>query len=72
MSNYEHAIELMPSRNVDDKKRALHRAGKLAVGLKDVETADKHITELASMDFGYLDVAELLEKVRVLRESAVQ
>ncbi|MCH7726775.1 MAG: tetratricopeptide repeat protein [Planctomycetes bacterium] len=68
MTNYVQAIEHISERNQDAKKRAFYRAGKLALGMKDLDAADKFLSELAGMDFGYRNVAELLDKIRELRE----
>jgi hypothetical protein len=48
---------------------ALYRAGVLAADLNDREKAEKHLTQLAAMDFGYRDVAERLDKLAALRDS---
>jgi tetratricopeptide (TPR) repeat protein len=63
MSNYEQAVQEIPARDEDLKKLALYRAGKLAYGLKDLDTAEKYLTELAGLDFGYEDVSEWLDKI---------
>ena len=36
MSHYEQAIQEIPDRDPDNKKKALYRAGKLAYGLQDL------------------------------------
>ena len=64
MQNYEAAIEALTDRELDLRKRALYRAGVLAAGLKDRETAQKHLSAVAGLDFGYRDVAERLDKLR--------
>ena len=48
---------------------ALYRAGKLAMGLKDLATAEQYLTELAGLDFGYRDIAECLDKLNRLRKN---
>lgn len=68
MSNYEEALAKIADRNADLKKRALYRAGRLALSLKDAVKAEDYLTKLAGMDFGYQDVGDLLEKCRKLRE----
>ena len=68
MSNYEQAIEEISDREEDVKKLALYRAAVLAMGLKDFEKAEKYLTDLAGMEFGYKDVAERLDKIRHLRD----
>jgi tetratricopeptide (TPR) repeat protein len=68
MNHYEQALEEISDRKEELKKRAFYRAGKLALGLKDFDKAEKLLNELASRDYSYLDVAELLDKVRVQRQ----
>jgi len=64
MQNYEAAIEALGDRELDLRKRALYRAGVLAAALKDRDTAQKHLSAVAGLDFGYRDVAERLDKLR--------
>ena len=64
MQNYEAAIEALTDRDLELRKRALYRAGVLAAGLKDRDTAQKHLSAVAGLDFGYRDVAERLDKLR--------
>ncbi len=68
MTNYEEALSIIADHQEDLKKRALYRAGRLALGLKNLDRAEELLTELAGMDFSYHDVAELLDKIRRLRE----
>ncbi len=68
MTNYEEALAQIPDHQEELKKRALYRAGRLALGLKNLDRAEELLTELAGMDFGYHDVAELLDKIRRQRE----
>lgn len=71
LSNYEQAIEALSEREIDDRKRAIYRAGSLAMDrLKDWEAAEKHLTVLAGMDFSYKDVGERLDKLPGLREDS--
>ena len=67
LSNYQQAVAAAGECEDDARKLALYRAGKLALGLRDADTAEKHLTELAGLDFGYKDVAECLDKVSHLR-----
>ena len=69
MNNYESAIQEIPDRDADNKKRALYRAGRLALALKDLETGEKHLTILAGLDFTFKDVSKLLDKIAKLREN---
>jgi tetratricopeptide (TPR) repeat protein len=70
MTHYDSAIDEIPDREEEYKKAALHRAGKLALAMKDLDTAEKHLTNLAELDFAYKDVAALLDKIAELREDA--
>ena len=68
MTNYESAIEALAERGEPDlRKKALYRAGVLAMGLEDLNLAEKHLTELAGLEYGYRDVAERLDKIAELR-----
>jgi tetratricopeptide (TPR) repeat protein len=69
LSSYEAAIQAADDFQPDTKKLALYRAGVLAAELDDRERAEKHLTQLAAMDFGYRDVAERLDKLAELRDS---
>ena len=69
MSHYESAIQEIPDRDADNKKRALYLAGRLALALKDLDAAEKHLTTLAGLDFTYKDVSALLDKIANLREN---
>jgi tetratricopeptide (TPR) repeat protein len=76
MSNYEASLEAVAARDVDERKLALYRAGKLALGLAEkylaaedkqgkevLERAEKYLNELAGLEFSYKDVPQLLDKV---------
>jgi tetratricopeptide (TPR) repeat protein len=69
MSHYESAIQEIPDRDADNKKRALYLAGRLAMHLKDIEAAEKHLSTLAGLDFTYKDVSTVLDKIAQLREN---
>ena len=65
MSNYEIAIQsLTGERDLEDLKLALYRAGRLAMQTQDKAMAEKYLTQLAGLDFGYKDVAALLDKLQ--------
>jgi len=64
LQNYEAAIEVLTDREIELRKRALYRAGVLAAALKDVDAAQKHLSAVATLDFGYRDVAQRLDKLR--------
>jgi tetratricopeptide (TPR) repeat protein len=69
MRNYEAAVDLLTDREIDLRKRALYRAGVLSSGLGDVELARKRFSQLASLDFGYRDVASRLDKLGPLNDN---
>lgn len=76
MDNYEKALESTSQRDVEARKLALYRAGKLSLGLaqkyaasdaSDAKTklarAEDLLNELAGLEFGYKDVPQLLDKI---------
>lgn len=69
MANYIEAIEVIPDRDADNKKRAYYRAGKLSMELNELEQAEKFFTLLADLDFSYKDVPVLLEKIAEMRHN---
>ncbi|MBN2473572.1 MAG: tetratricopeptide repeat protein [Pirellulales bacterium] len=69
-THYDASIAEIPDRDTINRKDALYRAGRLAIALKDLDAAEKHLTRLAEMDFGYRDVSELLDKIATLRDNA--
>jgi len=71
MQNYELAVETLTDRELELRKRALYRAGVLAGGLKDVEASIKHLSAVASLEFGYRDVAQRLDKLRSASDNNV-
>jgi tetratricopeptide (TPR) repeat protein len=68
LSNFESAVTEIPEREVEARKSALYRVGKLAAFLRNFDLAEKYLSELAGLDFGYKDVSELLDKLSRLRE----
>jgi tetratricopeptide (TPR) repeat protein len=69
LASYEAAIEAADSMQIDTKKLALYRAGILAADLADRDKAERYLTQLAAIDFGYRDVADRLDKLAALRDS---
>ncbi len=69
MSHYETAIHEIPDRDAENKKTALYLAGKMAMRLDDLDTAEKHLTILAGLDFTYRDVSALLDTIAQKREN---
>lgn len=69
MSSYEAAVTAASDATSDLHKLARYRAGVLAMGLGELEKAEKHLTELAEADFGYRDVADRLDKLAQMRNT---
>ena len=68
MQNYVAAVESVSDREPELRKRALYRAGVLASGLEDLDGAKKYLSMLASLDFGYRDVAQRLDKLGSVKD----
>lgn len=69
LKHYEEAIAEISPREEDLLKSTLYKAGRLAEGLKDWDTAERHYTDLAARDFGFKDVSERLDKIGRLRDN---
>jgi tetratricopeptide (TPR) repeat protein len=69
LSSYEAAVEAADDSQLDTRKLALYRAGVLAAELQEPERAEKYLTELAALDFGFRDVAARLDKLAKTRDS---
>jgi tetratricopeptide (TPR) repeat protein len=69
MKAYDDAINEAGVREIEYKKKALHRAGTLAMRDEDYEKANRFIAECADMDYSYQDIAKLLDKLKELREN---
>lgn len=69
LSNYEESLAASENTDDDVTKLALYRAGVLCTGLRELDRAERHLTQLAGLDFGYRDVAERLDKINRLRNS---
>jgi tetratricopeptide (TPR) repeat protein len=63
LNNYKDAVESLSDHSTEIGKLALYRAGVIAYHLKDRELAEKFLTELAGIDFGYRDVSKWLDKM---------
>ncbi|HEY2880782.1 MAG TPA: tetratricopeptide repeat protein [Pirellulales bacterium] len=68
MQHYNKAIEEIPDKDQEHKKKSLYRAGVLAMGLEQFEVAEKHFSQLAASDYGYKDVSARLDKIAKLRD----
>ena len=69
MANYQEAIEKIPDRDADNRKKAYYLAGKLSIALNEYDKANEFLAKLADIDFSYKDVSELLAKVEAQRNS---
>lgn len=75
--HYVDAVQTIPERDIEHRKKALYRAAVLSMGLAEVDPnqlngeeldeAEKYFTQLAGLDFGYKDVSKWLDKVAQLR-----
>ncbi|NLS95847.1 MAG: tetratricopeptide repeat protein [Planctomycetaceae bacterium] len=66
--HYANAVREISDQDEKNKKDALYHATKLELGLKNYDAAEQYGTTLAAMDFGYKDVAALLDKIAQNRE----
>jgi tetratricopeptide (TPR) repeat protein len=64
LSSFAAAVTTSDQWHTDTKKEALYHAGRLARDMKDNRAALGFFTELAGLEYGYRDVAELLESTR--------
>lgn len=69
LGSYESAIDACEEPDSEIRRLALYRAGVLATGMREWDRAERHLTELAGLDFGYRDVADRLDKINKLRHS---
>ena len=74
LSHYEQAIEALAEGDLGESeaeiyRKALYRAAVLATGMQELDRAERHLSTLAALDFGYRDVAERLDKIARLRDS---
>ncbi len=68
MSHFDEAIREIPDRDAENKKKAFYYAGRLALAMKDLDGAERHLSSLAGMDYSFRDVSELLKKIEEMRE----
>lgn len=69
LAHYEQSIEAAEAADDEVRKLALYRAGVLATGLRELDRAERHLSELAGMDYGYRDVSDRLDKIASFRDS---
>jgi tetratricopeptide (TPR) repeat protein len=65
---YCQASERCQEDQIGLRKLALYRAGILASGLHNLESAETFLAQLAELDAGYKDVAARLDKIRGMRD----
>ncbi|MFM9059238.1 MAG: tetratricopeptide repeat protein [Planctomycetaceae bacterium] len=71
MQSYQAAVESLTDRELELRKRALYRAGVLATGLEDPDSARKYLAMLAALDFNYRDVAQRLDNLGTAKDNSV-
>lgn len=69
LSHYEQAIDAIDEPEDEIYRKALYRAGVLSTGMEEFDRAERHLTALAALDYGYRDVAERLDKLAGIRNS---
>ncbi len=70
LRSYEASIEACDqSEWTDLRKLSTYRAGVLALGMKDLDRAESHLTNLADADFSYRDVSDRLDKIAKIRNA---
>jgi tetratricopeptide (TPR) repeat protein len=69
LGSYEQAVVACEEPDSEIRRLALYRAGVLATGMREFDRAERHLTELAGLDFSYRDVADRLDKINNLRDS---
>ena len=62
-------MEEISEHDLELRKESLYWAGIMALDQKDLDKAERLMTELAGIDFGYKDVAALLDKINGLRDT---
>ncbi|MEX0978246.1 MAG: tetratricopeptide repeat protein [Pirellulales bacterium] len=80
MQNYEASLEAFSTREADERKWALYLAGRLSQALAEkhlaegdpqgkgeLDQAERHLNELASLEYGYKDVPQLLDRITKIR-----
>lgn len=70
LRSYEASIAVFAEGDWTDlRKLATYRAGVLALGMKELDRAESHLTDLAGADFSYRDVGERLDKIAKIRDA---
>jgi len=68
LTSFDAAVQTAGQAFVEVKKQALYNAGRLARDMKDYDAAVKYFSDLAGLEYGFRDVAELLESTTKLRD----
>lgn len=68
LDHFASASEEIADHQLDHKKDALYLAGTAALELKKYEQATRYLSNLAGLDYGYRDVAALLDKLSQIRD----
>ncbi|MGI9428019.1 MAG: hypothetical protein ACR2NM_05135 [Bythopirellula sp.] len=68
LSHYEQAVGAADDKDSELYRKALYRAGVLSTGMEEFDRAERHLSTLASLDYGYRDVAERLDKLAKIRD----
>jgi hypothetical protein len=61
--NLKDALPLVPPRDEESKKEVYYHLGRVAEDEGDNTAAIEYYNEVAAIDYGYLDVAERLDKL---------
>jgi tetratricopeptide (TPR) repeat protein len=67
INSYKESVAMSGVFDEEIKKLALYRAGWLCKGLKDYDSAEQLLQQLAGMEYGYKDVAKLLDELVELK-----
>lgn len=62
MMHYDEVLEMLSDTD-ELTCQALYQAAKLSFSLEDIKKAEKYATRLASIDFSYKDLGDLLDKI---------
>ena len=68
--HFDRAVKELSDRDEATRKEALLALGRILVETGDLDAAEKHLNDLAAIDFGYKDVAALLDKINDLRNNS--
>jgi tetratricopeptide (TPR) repeat protein len=69
LKHFEASVDEISERDAENKKLALYYAGRLSVFLGDIDRGERHLSTLAGLEYGYRDVATLLDKIAQIREN---